>query len=266
MCRARWLLVMLGCALVAGTWCLVGGRAAASAPGSDMRLGRSEAAPGPDGRVLYLRSCAMCHGAAGVGTANGPSLRAVGTASVDFMVRTGRMPLSSPDARVERHEPKFTSAQVRALVAYASTFTHGPEVPRVRTDDADLGAGATRYQQACAACHQSAGAGGALANGDAAPSLHRSSSVDVAEAVRTGPGEMPTFSPSALSDRDVANIAAYVQYLHHPDDRGGINLGHLGPVPEGFIAWTLGLGVLVLACGRIGVRAADRARRGDTDG
>ncbi len=200
----------------------------------------------------------MCHGADGGGTKNGPSLRYAGTAAVDFMVRTGRMPLSSPKSKLERHTPKFDDAQIRAIVDYTATFTDGPAVPNLDMLHGDLSAGSRLYQAQCAACHQSAAAGGALAYGNAAPSLHRATNTEVAEAVRTGPGQMPKFSPGTLSDRQVANIAAYVHYLHHPDDRGGINLGHLGPVPEGFIAWTLGLGVLILVTGRLGER--DRKR------
>ena len=39
-------------------------------------------------------------------------------------------------------------------------------------------------------------------------------------AVRSGPGQMPAFGPSLFSDKEVSEIAAYVQYLHRPDDRG----------------------------------------------
>ena len=52
---------------------------------------------------------------------------------------------------------------------------------------------------------------------------------------------MPVFDPR-LSDQQVSAIATYVQYLHHPDDRGGLGLGHLGPVPEGFVGWVVGMG------------------------
>jgi ubiquinol-cytochrome c reductase cytochrome c subunit len=53
----------------------------------------------------------------------------------------------------------------------------------------------------------------------------------------------------------VWDVASYVQYLHHPRDRGGLPLGHLGPIPEGFVAWVVGLGVLLLAARLIGTRA-----------
>jgi ubiquinol-cytochrome c reductase cytochrome c subunit len=66
---------------------------------------------------------------------------------------------------------------------------------------------------------------------------------------------MPVFGPETLSDQQVSDIAAYVQYLHHPNDRGGFGLGHLGPIPEGFVGWVVGLGLLLLAARLIGTRA-----------
>ncbi len=53
---------------------------------------------GGEGEALYLQSCAACHGPGGAGTADGPPLVGVGAASADFVLRTGRMPLSAPDA------------------------------------------------------------------------------------------------------------------------------------------------------------------------
>ena len=53
---------------------------------------------------------------------------------------------------------------------------------------------------------------------------------------------MPVFGAQTLSDQQVSDVAAYVQYLHHPDDRGGLGLGHLGPIPEGFVGWVVGMG------------------------
>ena len=69
------------------------------------------------------------------------------------------------------------------------------------------------------------------------PPLGDATAVQVAEAVRIGPYVMPRFSQRQLSDRELDSIIAYVQYAQHPDDRGGLSLGHLGPVPEGLVAW-----------------------------
>jgi hypothetical protein len=50
-----------------------------------------------------------------------------------------------------------------------------------------------------------------------------------------------------LSQSDVNSIARYVESLRtRPDNRGGAPIGGKGPVPEGFVAWVVGLGLLVL--------------------
>lgn len=68
------------------------------------------------GRELYMRSCAWCHGQRGEGSGYGPSLVGVGAASVDFQLTTGRMPLDSEDRTPQREPPAFTPDQIDALV------------------------------------------------------------------------------------------------------------------------------------------------------
>ncbi len=46
-----------------------------------------------DGRLLYLQTCASCHGNAGEGTQYAPPVQNSGPAAHDFYLRTGRMPL-----------------------------------------------------------------------------------------------------------------------------------------------------------------------------
>ena len=55
-----------------------------------------------------------------------------------------------------------------------------------------------------------------------------------------------------LNDHEVDSIVRYVMYLQRPTDRGGQNLGHLGPIPEGFVAWMIGLLSLLLVIRWIG--------------
>ena len=245
--RARWLVVAVALAATLGIWRVVDASSPAQAGPA--------AGPIPAGRDIYLRDCSMCHGSTGQGTKNGPNLTRAGTASVDFMVRTGRMPLPSPSASLRRRDVRYSEADIDALVAYMGGFVSGPAVPNVDVAHADLAAGGDAYRAQCAACHQAGGAGGALAFGDAAPSLHPSTPREVVEAIRTGPGQMPSFPAQVMPEQQADDIARYVQDLHHPDDRGGINLGHLGPVPEGLVAWVLGLGLIMFAAGRIGDRS-----------
>ena len=65
---------------------------------------------------------------------------------------------------------------------------------------------------------------------------------------------MPVFGPETLDDGQVASIVRYVSYLRNPDDRGGEPLGHVGPVPEGFVAWIIGLGTMLAVAYWIGTR------------
>ena len=63
---------------------------------------------------------------------------------------------------------------------------------------------------------------------------------------------MPVFGPAALDDRQLDDTVAFVDSLKRPDDRGGLALGHIGPVTEGAIAIVGALGLLLLASRWIG--------------
>jgi quinol---cytochrome-c reductase cytochrome c subunit len=130
----------------------------------------------------------------------------------------------------------------------------GPPVPKVEAASGDLADGNRLYANNCAPCHSSAAAGGALGHAVYAPPLNRATPVQVAEAIRIGPGAMPVFGADTLDDAQVASVVRYVAYLHRPDDRGGLGLGHLGPIPEGFVAWVVGLGAMLVAVRWIGTK------------
>lgn len=214
-------------------------------------------APAGTGTVLYLRDCAWCHGNRGQGSVDGPPLVASGAASADFMLTTGRMPIAEPESQPPRRPVAYSAREIRELVAFVASLGHGPAVPAVDLSTGDPAEGADLYQDNCAACHGSTGSGATLTSGLVAPSLGRSTPVQVVEATRLGgqgpeSGHMPRFGPDTLSDAQVASIARYVQYLRDPADRGGGSLGHFGPIPEGLVAWAVGLLVLVLATRWIG--------------
>jgi ubiquinol-cytochrome c reductase cytochrome c subunit len=63
---------------------------------------------------------------------------------------------------------------------------------------------------------------------------------------------MPRFSQAQLSDRELTSIARYVQYAKHPENPGGWALFNVGPVPEGMVAWLIGLLVLLLLIRMLG--------------
>ena len=86
------------------------------------------------------------------------------------------------------------------------------------------------------------------------PPLEDATPTQIAEAIRIGPYVMPHFSKRHLSDDQVDSIIRYVEYAKAPDDRGGWSIGHIGPVPEGLVAWWLGAAVLVGFCIVLGRR------------
>lgn len=209
---------------------------------------------GDAGRDIWLRDCAVCHGERGRGSEQGPSLAGVGPAGIDFVVRTGRMPLDGPDDESRRGPVHYSDAQMRALVAHATTFIDGPAVPDVDLGGTDLSRGGELYRLDCASCHQTAGQGGVLIGGTDVPSLGRADAVETIEAMRVGPGDMPRFTAGLLDQDDARDVAAYVQELDAPEDPGGWSLGHWGPVPEGAAALLLGLVPIVVVVRLLGSR------------
>ncbi len=223
-------------------------------------------AAGPPARHVFLRDCATCHGADARGTGRGPDLHGSGAAQVDFQLATGRMPVPTGDASQldqrpsaavaqARRTPRYDAATRRALVDYVVQLAGGggPAIPAVHPGSGDIAAGGETFRLQCAACHAWSGGGGALLQREA-PSTHHATDLEVAEAVRAGPGNMPAFGRAAVDDAQLQSLLRYVRYLDHPDDRGGTSLWHLGPLAEGAIAIVVGLGLLVVAVRWIGTR------------
>jgi ubiquinol-cytochrome c reductase cytochrome c subunit len=208
-----------------------------------------------DPAALYLQNCASCHGPQGEGAAAGPSLVGAGAASVDFYLRTGRMPLGAPNQRPVRQEPRFSNEEIEALVEYVAGFGDGPEIPTVR-GGGDVGRGYELYTANCAACHAATGAGNVVGGGSAAVGLGDATDVQIAEAILIGPGVMPPFD---LTDEDREALIAYIEFLRTAPTPGGAPIGGTGPVAEGFIAVLIGLTGLVLIARFVG----SRRERGD---
>jgi ubiquinol-cytochrome c reductase cytochrome c subunit len=203
------------------------------------------------GHALFEASCASCHGAGGIGTDEGPPLVGVGAASADFQLTTGRMPLANPKGQPLRKPRAFNPVEIKALVAYVASLGPGPPIPRVDEQAGSLSEGGTLFRLNCAACHSSAGIGGALSYGSDAPSLHGATAIQIAEAMRTGPGQMPVFGRDTFSNHQVDSITKYVRYLQDPDDPGGFSLGRIGPITEGMVALLIGIPLLLFVCIRI---------------
>jgi ubiquinol-cytochrome c reductase cytochrome c subunit len=193
------------------------------------------------GRLLFAQTCSSCHG----NEANG--------------VGTGRMPATDVKAvEAERKPSRLTPVQALELAAWVNSLDPSvPAVPNPHLGRASQSVGADLFSLNCAACHTIEGSGDALAFGTNAPSLQNRqvTAQQIAEAVRTGPANMPRFSGN-LSDAQVADITAYVtEKLQHPQNPGGAALGGVGPVAEGFVALLIGVGGLALICFWIGERS-----------
>jgi ubiquinol-cytochrome c reductase cytochrome c subunit len=263
--RPRYLLAFVGFALIAaGGVALVATPARGASPTTATVAANTAQAASlqlDEGGRLYVQSCSSCHGPQGEGArlsggVDAPSLRGVGAASVDFYISTGRMPLADTNSQAVRKPPAFNAQERAALVAYVTSLAPGgPPIPSVDIAQASLTSGTELFLTNCAACHNAAGVGGALSYGTFAPSLHQATPLEIAEAQRIGPGNMPVFGPDTLTDKQVNDIVRYVVYLQHPDDPGGAGLGHFGPIPEGFVGLLFGLGSLVLFVAWVGTRA-----------
>ena len=218
------------------------------------------------GEDIYQRDCAVCHGPAGVGTENGPPLDQEGTASIDFVLRTGRMPIPDPDAEVARDVARringapvdYDEQEIADLVAHTAEWTTGPEVPPVNTVDRGqeaLAHGGELWRRNCAACHQLAGQGGVLLQDVEIPSVTSSSPQVIADAIRAGPRSMPAFDEATVSEDDAADLTLYItRELQRPTDPGGWPAGHFGPFAEGAVVWLVGIPAVLLAAGWIGRR------------
>jgi ubiquinol-cytochrome c reductase cytochrome c subunit len=163
------------------------------------------------------------------------------------------MPLSKPNEQPVRKHTEYSRSEVRDIVAYVGSFG-GPPIPRVDPRRGSLAEGLQAFTEHCAGCHQVLARGGIVTGAIAPPLQGHVTAKDVAEAVRIGPYLMPRFSERQIDQHELDSIVRYVLYTRHPEDRGGWGIGHIGPIPEGAIAWLLGLAALVLVIRVIGER------------
>jgi ubiquinol-cytochrome c reductase cytochrome c subunit len=209
---------------------------------SQIALGQAAKGASPDGKAIFLSRCAKCHGPKGEGisaaiTIAGPSLQAEhnpGMVMTAMEVGPSHMPnfsylLSVPD--------------MHAVAAYVTQ-----KLAVLPLSGSDLAQGGKLFREYCAPCHRTAVRGGALAfTGINAPALTGKSAALIAGAIRWGPGPMPSFPSSVLSDQQVASIAAYIRLVQQPPSPGGSPMNWYGPVAEGFAAWVIVFGLVGIA-------------------
>ena len=109
----------------------------------------------------------------------------------------------------------------------------------------DSALGGELFRTNCAMCHNFAGQGGALTQGKYAPTLMGVDAKHIYEAMVTGPQSMPVFSDKTITPAEKLSIIKWIKSVQDEPQQGGISLGRVGPVTEGLLAWTLGLGLLI---------------------
>jgi ubiquinol-cytochrome c reductase cytochrome c subunit len=213
-----------------------------------------------EGKRIFLQGCSSCHGLNAEGGAIAPSLIGVGAAAVDFQVGTGRMPMADMSQQAMRKKPVYDAVQTAALAAYVASLAPGPQVVDPTSlnyeRDGNTAQGGTLFRNNCAMCHNFAAQGGALTLGKYAPTLMGVDPKYIYEAMITGPQSMPKFSDKTISPAEKLSIIKWIKAAQAEPSLGGASLGRVGPVTEGLLAWTLGLGLLI----GIAVWLASKAR------
>ena len=235
---------------------LAGGVYTAFAPGAFADDDRVLSASAQEGKALFDNSCITCHGRNAEGVeGRGPSLIGVGSASVEFQVGTGRMPMTRQEAQAEQKPPQFDKAQTKQLGQYIQELGGGPQIPSgdltasLEENPEALAAGGELFRINCTSCHGFGGGGGALSSGKYAPALHDASVEEIYAAMLTGPQNMPVFGDNELTPDEKREIITYVKMqLQDEKDPGGLfNLGRYGPVTEGLAIFVVGITILVFA-------------------
>lgn len=231
-------------------------------PGAPVKRFPTSPALEAEGYNLYQQHCSSCHamnlqGVPGVA----PSLRQVGAGPVDFYLSTGRMPLQNPRDEPMRTRPLFNRAQINAIIAYVTRFG-GPPAPTADPTQGNLSRGRHVFTLNCAGCHQQVARGGMFI-GAWVPDLTKATAQEVAEAVRMGPYLMPHFDSHQIDQHDLDSLARYVLWTQHPANDGGWAIYNIGPIPEGMVAWFLGLGALLIVARLIGERTGSMTPTGN---
>ncbi|WP_430779781.1 cytochrome bc1 complex diheme cytochrome c subunit [Actinoplanes sp. G11-F43] len=233
---------------------LAGGVYTAFTPGAFAEDNVQLSAAAQEGKAIYDTSCISCHGRDGQGvTERGPSLIGAGSASVEFQVSTGRMPMARQEAQAEQKPPQFNETQTEQLAQYIQELGGGAELPDgplvedLKTNPDALARGGELFRVNCTSCHGFGGGGGALSSGKFAPSLSASTPEQLYAAMLTGPQNMPVFGDNQLTPEQKKQIITYIT-LQLQDDRdpGGLfNLGRYGPSTEGVAIFLVGITLLV---------------------
>jgi ubiquinol-cytochrome c reductase cytochrome c subunit len=159
------------------------------------------------------------------------------------------MPMQDMSQQATRKTPVYNEEQVAALAAYVASLAPGPrtytneEITWER--DGNTAEGGELFRNNCAMCHNFAGQGGALTQGKYAPSVMGVEAKHIYEVMITGPQSMPVFSDTIITPEEKLSVIKWIKAAESEPNLGGAALGRVGPVTEGLLVWTLGLGILI---------------------
>ena len=232
-----WLLLLAAITCVAVWW--------------SARASAQEDAPDPAeigdvalGGQLYSQACAQCHAADGSGTVvpgtdrEAPALAGrpqITAAYADLVMRTGRMPPAADPFDNLPRQVAFDDDERMAIVAWMTQqFDLAYDIPELAEGDAARGQ--MLYATNCAQCHGSTGAGGVAGGGAWTPNVSQYDAITIAEAIRVGPFQMPAFGAEQMTDRDVADVTAFLEEVSR-EPTTPLGLVELNPVfASGFVA------------------------------
>jgi len=159
------------------------------------------------------------------------------------------MPMADMSQQAMRKKPVYSPAEVSALAAYVASLAPGPAIPSEDMlnyeRDGSVAEGGQLFRTNCAMCHNFAAQGGALTQGKYAPTLMGVEPKHIYEAMITGPQSMPVFSDKTLTAAEKLSIIKWIKSAESEPQLGGVALGRVGPVSEGLLVWTLGIGLLI---------------------
>jgi ubiquinol-cytochrome c reductase cytochrome c subunit len=169
------------------------------------------------------------------------------------------MPMAAPGAQAPRKDVAYTDEQIAQLSSFVASLAPGPDIPSAEQVDPGLGnvaRGGELFRANCSQCHNTTGQGGALSDGQEAPSLVGVDPTHIYEAMLTGPQAMPVFGDSTVTPEDKRDIIAFLDNIEDEPDPGGLGIGRAGPVSEGLWAWLIGIGSLIGMAAWIVTRSA----------
>jgi ubiquinol-cytochrome c reductase cytochrome c subunit len=187
---------------------------------------------GQNGAAIFAQRCAKCHGDRGQGIS-----ALIGVAGPNLQAEHNPGDVVTAMEVGPSHMPGFADLLSTQEMQDVANYVTG-QLAVIPLQAGDLVEGGKLFRQNCAPCHRTGARGGALGYvGINAPDITGKSRALVAGAIRWGPGAMPSFPPSVLSDRQLDSIVQYVDFVKHPPSPGGTALNWYGPVAEGCVAW-----------------------------